>query len=146
MAPRNPKPVGMSWISPDLVVKDMKKALAFYEKAFGFETKLAMPGPDGNLIHAEMLHKDCYLMLSPEMVERGVISATALKGSPVTFYVYVDNVDAQFERARKAGAAVTMEPSNQFWGDRCCVVRCPEGHQWCFAQNVADFNPDNAPK
>jgi uncharacterized glyoxalase superfamily protein PhnB len=41
-----------------LTVKDADAALAFYQKAFGFEKKMAMPGPDGKTMHAEVVWRD----------------------------------------------------------------------------------------
>ncbi len=146
MAERNPKPQGMSWLSPHLIVRDVKASLEFYEKAFGFKTQTTLADRDGNLTHAEMTHKDCTFMMGPESAEMGTKSPAALSGSPVSFYLYVDNVDEFFQKAKAAGAEVMMEPSDQFWGDRMCALRCPEGHQWTFAQNVADFDPEKAPK
>ncbi|UCC44900.1 MAG: hypothetical protein JSU65_02945, partial [Candidatus Zixiibacteriota bacterium] len=100
---------------------------------------------DGSLMHAEMVHRDTVLMIGSESEQQEQLSARTLKGSPVSFYLYVDEVDNFFQKARQAAAEVVSEPKDQFWGDRTCTVRCPEGYQWTFAQNVADFDPNNIP-
>ena len=145
MGKRPPKVEGMQWLNPYMVVKDLKGTLDFYEKAFGFTTRLTMPDKEGNLIHAEMTHKDGVLMMGPESTEQHAVAAKTLKGSPVSFYIYVDNVDDIYTRAKKAGTEVIAEPKEQFWGDRTCTFKCPEGYQWTFAQNVADYDPNKTP-
>ena len=144
MGDRNPKAEGMGWISSYITVKDVKKSLEFYKEAFNFETRMTMPDKEGNITHAEMGYKDCVIMMGPESKESK--SPNTLKGTPTGFYVYVENVDKQFEQAKNAGATIKMEPTDQFWGDRMCSVICPEGHNWTLAQNVADFDPNNVPK
>jgi len=145
MSDRDPKAKGMGWLSPYLVVKDVKNSVEFYKEAFGFETKMTMPDKEGNIVHAEMTHKDAVIMMGPECAEQGTKSPTTLNGSPVNLYLYVDDVNKQFDNAKSGGAKIIMEPTDQFWGDRTCVVSCPEGHQWTFAQNVADFDPTKVP-
>jgi len=53
-------------------------------------------------------------------------------------YVYVDDVDAHYQHAVAHGATVVMPLEDRPWGDRLYQVRDPQGHQWTFAQHVAD--------
>ena len=57
-------------------------------------------------------------------------------------YVYVDGVDAHFERAKKAGAKIVEEPKDQFYGDRRYGAEDLEGHCWFFAEHVRDVSPE----
>jgi PhnB protein len=132
----------MRWVSPYLTVKDAEAAIAFYTKAFGFDTRSVMPGPDGKPIHAELVHKDSLVMLGPECPQSNTRSPLTLGGASITLYVYVENVDALFERATAAGAAVISPPKDEFWGDRCCFLTDPEGHAWMFATHVRDVPPE----
>ena len=52
--------------------------------------------------------------------------------------VYIDELDAHCEVARKAGATIVAEPEDMFWGDRTYVATDPEGHRWTFAQPIAN--------
>lgn len=146
MAGRPAKAEGMQWVNSYLMVKDMKSALEFYEKVFGFEIRMTMPDKDGTLMHAEMQHKDCIIMMGAECPEGQTKSPGTLGGSSASFYIYVDDVNGFFEKIKGSVAKVHAEPVDQFWGDRMCHVEDPEGHQWSFAQNVADFDPANIPK
>ncbi len=55
--------------------------------------------------------------------------------------VYVDDVDAHYQRATAAGATIVLELANQPWGDRRYQASDPEGHQWSFAQHIFDVAP-----
>jgi uncharacterized glyoxalase superfamily protein PhnB len=52
-------------------------------------------------------------------------------------FVYVDDVDAHCERARKHGATITSEPGNQH-GTRSYRAMDPEGHRWIFGSPIED--------
>jgi hypothetical protein len=65
-------------------------------------------------------------------------SPVAYGGSPVSFYVYVENVDAAFRRAVDAGGKALMPVADMFWGDRIGPVIDPFGHKWTLAQHVSD--------
>jgi uncharacterized glyoxalase superfamily protein PhnB len=137
----------MSWLSPYLTVKDSGAALDFYQRAFGFEKKVAMPGPDGRPAHVEMTYRDAVIMFGPEGAAGGKCRSPATSGvrSPVGLYVYCDDVDALFARATAVGAKAETPPTTQFYGDRNCQLIDPDGHIWYFATNVADFDPAKAP-
>ena len=145
MADREPKGKGMPWLTPTIVLKDVKNSMAFYEEAFGFKTRFTMPDKSGKIMHAEMAYKDQSIMMGPEYPDHNMHSVSKLNGSPVGFYLYTENVDEFCKKAKAAGANVIQEPTDQFWGDRTCTVTCPEGYRWSFAQNVADFDPSKSP-
>jgi uncharacterized glyoxalase superfamily protein PhnB len=148
MSKRPAKPAGMSWVAPYLTVKDADKAIDFYQRAFGFEKKFAMPGPQGKTGHAEMTYKEGNIMLGPEAnMGSCPARAPATTGvtSPVGLYVYCDDVDALYKRATAAGAKGDMPPQDMFWGDRLCKLTDPDGHVWNFATNVGDFDPSKVP-
>ena len=62
--PANP-PVNMPRITPNVFYDDLAAALEFLSKAFGFETRMSIPGPDGSIVHAEMQVQDGVVMMSP---------------------------------------------------------------------------------
>ncbi|MBV9126236.1 MAG: VOC family protein [Planctomycetes bacterium] len=143
MSKRPAKPAGMSWVSPYLMVKDAATALDFYQRAFGLERKEAIKGPDGRIMHAEVVWHDSVIMFGSECEKEPQIKAPATTGvqPPVALYLYCDDVDALFARATKAGARVGSAPQNQFYGDRTCKLFDPDGHVWFFATHVGDFVP-----
>lgn len=136
----------MPWLTPCLTVKDADASVAFYEKAFGFEKRFSMPGPDGRTAHAEVAWRDGLVMIGPECAEQSCKSPATTGVRPSSLlYVYCDDVDALFNRATAAGAVVETSPQDMFWGDRICTLIDPDGYLWSFATNVAEFDPSKAP-
>ncbi len=148
MSSRPPRPPGAAWLTPYLTVRDAGASLAFYQRAFGFEPTETMPGPDGQIVHAGMRYQgETVLMMAPEGAWGGTTRTPVSSGveGPIGLYLYCEDVDALFARAREAGAEVVSEPAAMFWGDRMCTLKDPDGHQWSFATNVADFDPAKVP-
>lgn len=145
MSDRPAKPKDMGWISPYLYVKDVARTQKFYEEAFGFETGMSLPGPDGSLMHLEMHYRDAVIMIGAEDERQQVKAPGSLGGSPGGLYVYVDDVDGFHDQVKNAGGEIMAAPETKFWGDRVFAAKCPEGHQWFFAQNVKDFDPADVP-
>jgi PhnB protein len=143
MAPKvNPLPQGYHTVTPNLAVHDAAEALAFYRKAFGAEETVRMPGPDGKIMHAEFRIGDSVIMLGDERPDMGARGPKAYGGTPVRFYVYVENVDAAWKRAIDAGAKSVMPVQDMFWGDRTGCLEDPFGHVWNLAQHVGDPTPE----
>jgi uncharacterized glyoxalase superfamily protein PhnB len=138
----NPIPQGMHTLTPHLVCAGAAEAIEFYKKAFDAVEEARLPGPDGKLMHAMVRIGDSPLMLVDESPQWGMLGAKALKGSPVTIHLYVDDVDATVERAVAAGAKVTMPVADMFWGDRYGTLEDPFGHHWSVATHVRDVSPE----
>ena len=135
-------PEGTHTITAHLIARDGDKAVEFYKKAFGAEVKDVHHSPDGKVMHAELRIGDSKLLLADEFPEFGSKSPQSLGGSPVVLNIYVEDVDALFNRAVAAGATVTMPLANQFWGDRYGQVVDPFGHHWALGAHIEDVAPD----
>lgn len=120
-------------ITPHLVCAGAAEAIAFYKKAFGAVELMQVPGKDGKLMHGAVEINGAMVMLVDENPQWGALSPKALKGTPVTVHLYVDDVDAFVDRAVKAGATVKMPVADMFWGDRYGVIVDPFGHSWSVA-------------
>ena len=129
-------------VTPYLICAGAVDAIAFYKRAFGAEEIVRLPTPDGKLMHACLRINGSTVMLSDEFADYGMVSPTTLKGSPVTIHLMVPDVDAAFARAVEAGATVTMEVADQFWGDRYGSIRDLFGHNWSLATHVRDMTPE----
>jgi PhnB protein len=125
-------------ITSMLVVGDVKNAYEFYQKAFGFEGRGIMPGPDGKPMHAELRLRESVLMLGPESPERQALSAKTLGNTPTTLYLLVEDVDQITTRAVKAGATLVQPPADMFWGDRTSMLVDPQGNKWMLATHKSD--------
>ncbi len=128
-----------------LTVTDVKAAVNFYQKAFGFAKRGIMNGPDGKPIHAELTLRGTTLMLGPEFPEQGYRGPKTIGGSPVTLYVIVEKVDQVVAKAVKLGATAKTV-MDMFWGDRCGTVVDPEGYTWMVATHIAEPTPQEMKK
>jgi len=136
----NRVPEDFHTITPHLVVKGVAAAIAWYERALGAHELLRNPAPDPEkIMHAELLLGDSRFFVVDEFP--GGVSPTSLGGTPVTLHLYVEDVDALFQRAVDAGAQVILPVSDQFWGDRYGMLRDPFGHRWSIASRIEDLSP-----
>ncbi len=140
MAAVQPIPEGFHTITPHLVVRNADQAIEFYKRAFGAEELARMPGPDGKCVmHAELKIGDSVFMLCDEMPEtKRWLAPESLKGTTFAVHLYVNDVDAAFDRAVSAGATPSMPVMDTFWGDRYGKLTDPFGHSWSVATHVRD--------
>jgi PhnB protein len=121
-------------IAPYLLYEDAAAAIDFLTKAFGFEEVTTME--DGGVVtHAELRLGDDTVMLGHPGSDFRSPKNGGYPGAAV--HVYVDDVDAHFERARAAGAEIAADPTDQEYGDRRYDARDPEGHSWFFATPIS---------
>ncbi|MFL9885616.1 VOC family protein [Paraburkholderia agricolaris] len=128
-----------------VVYKDPFAALDFLEKAFGFERQMVITESDGQLAHSEMRFGDSYIMIGREW-SADMASPVAVGGKN-TQSVHVqlrEGIDEHCARARAAGAVITRELADQFYGDRVYAARDPEGHVWSFGQTIREVSREEA--
>jgi PhnB protein len=135
-------PDGYHTLTPYMTVRDAARAIEFYKQAFGATEKGVMKGPDGKVMHAELRIGDSVLMLADEFPDYGSLSPQAIGGSASGLHIYIEDVDAAFDRAVKAGAIVEMPVADMFWGDRYGKLRDPFGHKWSIGTHKADLSMD----
>jgi PhnB protein len=137
---------GYHSVTPYLALRDAVKAVEFYKKAFGSELVLKLTLPDGRYAHAEIRIGDSHIMMAEENPEWGNTSPQALNGSPVSFMIYVPDVDAAFARALAAGCTQLRPVENQFYGDRTGTLKDPFGYRWSLGTHVEEVSEAEAQK
>jgi PhnB protein len=143
---KNPIPPGMHTVTPYLTVRDARKAIDFYKKAFAAEEVLVIPGPENKVMHAEIKIGDSMIFLGEECREKDVLAPESRGGATSSLMLYVPDVNTSFDRAVKAGCTVRMPLADQFWGDRFGSLADPFGHQWSLATHVEDVSPEELKK
>ncbi len=138
----NAIPEGYPQVTPYLSVDGAAAAVDFYMNVFGATERMRMPGPNDTIGHCELQIGDSLIMLADEAPDIGFRSPKTLGGTPVTISVYVDDVDAVFERAVAAGAKALRPVETQFYGDRSGQFEDPFGHRWSVASHVEDVSPE----
>jgi PhnB protein len=136
-------PEGYDSVTPMFLFKDARKAIEFYKRAFGAQERFTMPGPDGKgVMHAEIQIGNSIIMMGEENPQHPCKSAESIGGSPVSFYLYLSDVDEAFRTALEAGAEALMTVQDMFWGDRAGTVRDPFGYSWMLATHTRDLTPE----
>ena len=129
-----PIPDGYNTVTPYLMIPQAAKFIEFMSTVFGAKTVEQIMRPDGKIGHTEIRIGGSMIMLSEASEEH--------PATPVMLHVYVEDVDAAFERAVKAGGTVVSKPANQFYGDRSGGVKEPCGNTIWIATHVEDVPAD----
>ncbi len=142
----NPVPEGFHTVTPYVTIKGAAGAIEFYEQAFGAEEIFRWADPDGSIRHAEVVIGDSPIMLTDEAPEFGMSGPQSLGGSPVHMFLYVEDVDAVFDRAIAAGATELMPVEDSQDGDRRGGVTDPFGHVWYIATHIENISREDLQK
>jgi uncharacterized glyoxalase superfamily protein PhnB len=124
------KPIreGFRTLTPYLIVHEAEKLLEFVQQAFGAELLLRATGSAGGM-HAEVRIGDSILMLGGGGQWRGTPTPTSL-------WMYVQDADAVYQRALRAGATTISEPTDQPYGDREAGVKDVAGNEWYISTHL----------
>ena len=140
-----PTPPGWPRISSALYYDDAGAAIAWLCAAFGFEVRIKIEGEGGQIAHSELTYGDAVIMVG----QTGATGKPDWRRSPAalggantqTMFIYADDVEAHFARARAAGASIVREPTTTdygaaHWSDRGYECVDPGGHHWYVAQRL----------
>ena len=123
-------PEGWHSVTPRLVSHDAAKLVQFLKQAFGATGELRTERP------SVMRIGDSLVMVS---------SVGPRAAMPAFLYLYVDDIDATYQRALAAGAVSLEEPSDMPYGDRRGMVEDPCGNVWQIATHKEDVVLDSIP-
>ena len=125
-----PIPDGFHTVTPYLVVPDAAQLIDFLKRAFNAEEIHRSHRPDGAVAHAQVKIGDSMVMMGQAQDE--------WKPMPCMLYLYVEDVDAWYERAIQAGGTSVREVNDEAYGDRAGGVQDPAGNQWWIATHRPD--------
>ena len=138
-----PIPDGYPRVTPYLIVDGASQAIEFYGEVLGASERMRMGAPGDKVGHAELEIGDSLVMLADEFPDIGAVGPKAVGGTPVSLHVYVEDVDAVFDRALQAGAKELRAIEDKFYGDRSGEFEDPFGHRWSIATHVEDVSPED---
>jgi uncharacterized glyoxalase superfamily protein PhnB len=126
-------------IIPQVPYQDIRAALAFLERAFGFREipTARFVSADGELLHATVEFRGGLVGVGGQG-HHGAISPRSGGGESQFISVQVDDVDAHYQRAVAAGARIADELRDHSWGERTYWALDLEGHRWRFGQRIRD--------
>ncbi|MSR32145.1 MAG: VOC family protein [Gemmataceae bacterium] len=137
-----PIPDGYATLTPYLIIKGAAKAMDFYKQALGASEIFRLTGDDGRVGHAEMQIGSSKFMLADEFPEMGMLAPEPSGKTPVSFLVYVEDVDKAFAKALAEGGTLERPLANQFYGDRSGTFLDPFNHRWNLATHIEDVSPE----
>jgi PhnB protein len=133
-------------VTPYLYIDGASDAIEFYKTVLGATERMRIAAPNGRVGHAELEIGKSVIMLADEAPDMGVRGPKTVGGTPVLILVYVEDVDATYAKALKAGATEERGLENQFYGDRTAQFFDPWGHSWSVATHIEDVPPDEMAK
>jgi uncharacterized glyoxalase superfamily protein PhnB len=122
----------MQTIFPILRYNDARLAIQSLCAMFGFIELFSVPESGQNVRHAQLKLGTNVIMLGSVRPDEGMASPQTLAAATQALYVYVEGLDAHYERARRAGAQIVSPPGDTDFGSREYHARDVEGHLWTF--------------
>jgi PhnB protein len=141
MSDVKPIPDGYPRLSPYLCVDGASDAIAFYTEVLGGTERMRMDAPGGRVGHAEIEIGDSVVMLADPFPHASTTPPSDAGATTAAIVMYVEDVDAVVSNAVDAGATITEEVEDKFWGDRFGTIRDPFGHVWSIGTHVEDVSP-----
>lgn len=129
----NPIPSGFRSVTPYLIVSGASKLIDFLEQAFDAK-EIDRFEMNNAIMHAVVQIGDSKIMISD--------SNQNIKPIPCFLYLYVNSVDETYQKALKAGATSTREPTDEFYGDRGAGILDFAGNHWYIATHKKDVSRD----
>jgi PhnB protein len=124
----SPRPQGVGSVLPHVHPAKVRPYLGFLKQAFGAE-ELAVIEHAGRVMHAAARLGDAVLEMG-EPDDRAGIPSNG-------FFLFVEDVEAAYQRALAAGATAIRPPADIPFGMRSAIVRDPEGYLWWPARWIA---------
>lgn len=128
-------------IFPYLRVKGAADAIEFYKVVFGAIEVFRLTESTGRIGHVQLQMGNTVLQVSEEYPEYGLVGP-APGQSGCAFHLHVNNADELASLAVSAGATMLRGPSDQFYGERACMIRDPFGHEWILGHVIERVTPD----
>jgi PhnB protein len=132
----------MSTLTSHLVTRDPNAAAAWYASVLGAEETSRITLPGGQVMTIELRFGDSTLAIADEFPDMGVVSPLTLGGTYGALHVAVDDADAVWDRALRAGATVFEPLHDASWGERTGQFIDPFGHRWAVDQHLRDVPHD----
>ena len=124
-------------IAPMLSVRNGAKAVEFYKAAFAAGELFRLDAEDGSVV-AQLSVGEAEFWVADESPENKNFSPESLGGGTVRLVLVVQDPDAVFARAVKAGATVIWPVEDQPYGWRVGRIVDPFGHHWEIGKPLGD--------
>ena len=127
-------------VQPHIIYSDVAIALTWLARMLGFTEHYRYGEPGGPVSGAQMYLGNAYIMVN--RARQGSASPAQAGLSTQSLTVFVDDVDAHYERTKSAGANIVEELHETCYGERQYGVEDFEVHRWLFSRHARDVSPD----
>jgi uncharacterized glyoxalase superfamily protein PhnB len=111
-------------VIPELPYRDVREAVDWLTRAFGFRERLQIGDHRAQLVY-----------------ENGAVIVIEGDRPGSTLLVRVEDTDAHRAQAEAAGATILSEPTDWPYGERQYSAEDIGGHRWTFSESIADVDP-----
>ncbi|MBW3563984.1 MAG: VOC family protein [Acidobacteria bacterium] len=126
---------------PRLLVEGGRRAIEYYERAFGAKRISVIEDPMGQgVLHAELRIGESLFQVADTMERES--DPRSLGGTPVVLKLWCTDPDRMFSRALSEGAKVVVPIQDTAWGERFGEVEDPFGHIWSIAARTEDLEEE----
>lgn len=125
-------------VLPHITYRNVAEASAWLTDVFGFAEHYRY-GPSGAPSGAQMYLGEAWLMLGA--ADPGQKTPAELGFGTQSLTVFVQDVDAHYEKANSAGATIVEELHETMYGERQYGARDLDGHHWLFSAHARDVGP-----
>src|ERR1700690_490452 len=125
-------------VLPHVVYRDVPRAVAWLGAHFGFSEHYRYGEPVSG---AQMVLGNAWIMVHGERPQSA--SPSELGGrSTQSLTVFVEDVEAHYERAKAAGAVIVEELHETCYGELQYGAVDLDGHHWLFSRHAHDVTPE----
>ncbi len=130
--------VPVDTVLPHIIYQDLPAAIAWLAAALGFTEHYRYGEPVSG---AQLYAGRAVIMVNQS--QPGFQSPAQLGYATQSLTIFVDDVDAHFERAKAAGARIVEEPHETVYGEYQYAALDLDGHHWLFSRHARDLSPSD---
>jgi len=131
--------VPVDTVLPHIIYQDVALAIAWLEKAFGFEEHYRYGNPS-QPSGAQVRFGKIYFMLRE--ARPGSDTPAKLGSETQSLTVFVEDVDRHYQRAKSAGVKIVEDLHETEYGEHQYGAVDLDGHHWLFARHARDVSPE----
>jgi predicted enzyme related to lactoylglutathione lyase len=124
-------------VLPHVMYQDVDEAIAWLSKTFGFSEHYRYGDPTSG---AQVHLGNAWIML--KRAREGTASPAKLRFGTQSLTVFVDDLEAHFQRAKAAGAKLLEDLHETVYGELQYAAEDIDGHHWLFSRHARDLSPD----
>jgi len=135
----NNRSVPVDTVLPHVHYRSVPAALAWLSRVFGFREHYRYGDPE-NPSGAQMIAGNAYIMIAQEKSDR---TPAELGYGTQSLTIFIDDVEAHYERAKAAGAVTVEDPHETEYGEFQYAALDLDGHHWLFSRHARDLAPED---